>query len=139
MFEHVGTPHYQEFFNKVYGLLNQKGVALIHTIGRIDKPTTNDKWIEKYIFPGGMLPSQIALKEQIEKAGLKSIKVDKFGQSYSKTLRIWHNQFNSGWTDIAHLGFDDRFRRMWNFYFASCAAFFLSQTGDVAQLTLQKG
>ena len=86
-----------------------------------------------------MLPSQIALKEQIEKAGLTSIKMDNFGQSYSKTLRIWHKQFNSVWTDIEPLGFDERFKRMWNFYFASCAAFFLSRTGDVAQLTLQKG
>ena len=143
MFEAVGEKYWPNYFNTVRDRLSSQGKAALQIITIADDIFPNYRknvdFIQKYIFPGGMLPSQIALKEQIERAGLKSIKVDKFGQSYSKTLRIWHNQFNSGWTDIATLGFDDRFRRMWNFYFASCAAFFLSRTGDVAQLTLQKG
>ena len=85
-----------------------------------------------------MLPSPKALEEQILRAGLQKIESHEFGKSYSKTLRLWYEQFNSVWSDIAPLGFDDRFKRMWNFYFASCAAFFLSETGDVTQVTLKK-
>jgi cyclopropane-fatty-acyl-phospholipid synthase len=143
MFEAVGEKYWPSYFNTVRDRLTSQGRATLQiiTIGDDFFPhyRKNVDFIQKYIFPGGMLPSQIALKEQIEKAGLTSIKMDNFGQSYSKTLRIWHKQFNSVWTDIAPLGFDERFKRMWNFYFASCAAFFLSRTGDVAQLTLQKG
>ena len=143
MFEAVGEKYWPSYFNTVRDRLTSQGRATLQiiTIGDDFFPhyRKNVDFIQKYIFPGGMLPSQIALKEQIEKAGLTSIKMDNFGQSYSKTLRIWHKQFNSVWTDIEPLGFDERFKRMWNFYFASCAAFFLSRTGDVAQLTLQKG
>ena len=143
MFEAVGEKYWPSYFNTVRDRLNSQGKAALQiiTIGDDFFPhyRKNVDFIQKYIFPGGMLPSQIALREQIEKAGLTSIKMDNFGQSYSKTLRIWHEQFNSVWADIAPLGFDERFKRMWNFYFASCAAFFLSRTGDVAQLTLQKG
>lgn len=142
MFEAVGEKYWPSYFNTVRDRLNPQGKAALQiiTIGDDFFPhyRKNVDFIQKYIFPGGMLPSQIALKEQIEKAGLTSIKMDNFGQSYSQTLRIWHKQFNSVWTDIAPLGFDERFKRMWNFYFASCAAFFLSRTGDVAQLTLKK-
>ena len=143
MFEAVGEKYWPHYFNTVRDRLIDRGKAALQiiTIGDEFFPhyRKNVDFIQKYIFPGGMLPSENALQEQISKAGLNKIKIDNFGQSYSKTLRIWHNQFNSVWTEIAPLGFDDRFRRMWNFYFASCAAFFLSQTGDVAQVTLQKG
>ena len=143
MLEAVGEQYWQEYFSLIANNLVKGGEALLQVITIPDDIFAayrkNVDFIQKYIFPGGMLPSQVALHEQISKAGLNKVKIDNFGQSYSKTLRIWHNQFNAVWADIAPLGFDDRFRRMWNFYFASCAAFFLSQTGDVAQLTLQKG
>ncbi len=143
MFEAVGEKYWPHYFNTVRDRLLDRGKAALQiiTIGDEFFPhyRKNVDFIQKYIFPGGMLPSEYALQEQISKAGLNKIKIDNFGQSYSKTLRIWNNQFNSVWTEIAPLGFDDRFRRMWNFYFASCAAFFLSRTGDVTQVTLQKG
>ena len=143
MFEAVGEKYWPHYFNTVRDRLVDRGKAALQiiTIGDEFFPhyRKNVDFIQKYIFPGGMLPSENALQEQISKAGLNKIKIDNFGQSYSKTLRIWHTQFNSVWTEIAPLGFDDRFKRMWNFYFASCAAFFLSRTGDVAQVTLQKG
>ena len=143
MFEAVGEKYWPNYFNTVRDRLRSQGKAALQIITIADEIfphyRKNVDFIQKYIFPGGMLPSQLALQEQITKAGLKKIKIDNFGQSYSKTLRIWHDQFNTVWADIAPLGFDDRFRRMWNFYFASCAAFFLSRTGDVAQLTLKKG
>ena len=143
MFEAVGEKYWPNYFNTVRDRLVASGKATLQIITIADEffphYRKNVDFIQKYIFPGGMLPSEVALDEQISKAGLNKVRMDNFGQSYSKTLRIWHNQFNAVWADIAPLGFDDRFRRMWNFYFASCAAFFLSQTGDVAQLTLQKG
>ena len=143
MFEAVGEKYWPNYFNTVRDRLRSQGKAALQIITIADEIfphyRKNVDFIQKYIFPGGMLPSQLALQEQITKARLKKIKIDNFGQSYSKTLRIWHDQFNAVWADIAPLGFDDRFRRMWNFYFASCAAFFLSRTGDVAQLILKKG
>jgi cyclopropane-fatty-acyl-phospholipid synthase len=85
-----------------------------------------------------MLPSYSALTEQIRNADLEFIHSKEFGQSYSKTLRIWSQSFNTKWDNISKLGFDDRFRRMWNFYLTSCASFFFSGAGDVTQVTLKK-
>ncbi len=143
MFEAVGEKYWPHYFSTVRDRLSSRGKAVLQiiTIGDEFFPhyRKNVDFIQKYIFPGGMLPSQLALQDQISRVGLNKIKIDNFGESYSKTLRIWHNQFNSVWTEIAPLGFDERFKRMWNFYFASCAAFFHSRTGDVTQVTLQKG
>ena len=95
-------------------------------------------FVQKHIFPGGMLPSVSALKSQTERAGLRWTGSREFGQSYSQTLRHWSTEFNERWPEIEPLGFDEEFRRKWNFYLASCAACFLSGTTDVTQLTLQK-
>ena len=95
-------------------------------------------FIQKYIFPGGMLPSPIVLREQIEKAGLAVEKSVEFGKSYDITLRRWHETFNEKWDQIAAMGFDDRFKRMWNFYLTSCAATFDSGNCDVTQITVRK-
>ena len=143
MFEAVGEKYWPSYFSVVRDRLKDQAKATLQiiTIGDEFFPhyRKNVDFIQKYIFPGGMLPSQKVLRDQIEQAGLKKVNSKEFGQSYSKTLRIWHSQFNKTWSEITPLGFDDRFKRMWNFYFASCAAFFLSRTGDVTQLTLQKG
>ena len=85
-----------------------------------------------------MLPSPNALKAQIRGAGLKFIGSIEFGESYSQTLRRWHDTFNEKWDDIAPLGFDERFRRMWNMYLTSCAAAFRFGNCDVTQVTLSK-
>ncbi|MEM6467819.1 MAG: class I SAM-dependent methyltransferase, partial [Pseudomonadota bacterium] len=95
-------------------------------------------FIQKYIFPGGMLPSPDVLKEQIERAGLTYLDSHEFGLSYSDTLRRWSDRFNAAWEDISQLGFDARFQRMWNFYLTSCAASFKSGTTDVTQVTLAR-
>jgi cyclopropane-fatty-acyl-phospholipid synthase len=142
MFEAVGEKYWPSYFETVKKCLNDGSKATLQIITISDElfPTyrKNVDFIQKYIFPGGMLPSQLALKEQIEKSGLKRLGSLQFGQSYSKTLRLWHSQFNAVWNDISPLGFDERFRRMWNFYFASCAAVFESGTGDVTQVTLTR-
>jgi cyclopropane-fatty-acyl-phospholipid synthase len=85
-----------------------------------------------------MLPSPSALREQTAKAGLTWQGSQEFGQSYSTTLRKWSTDFNNRWDEIEPLGFDEPFRRKWNFYLASCAACFLAGTTDVTQLTLNK-
>ncbi len=93
---------------------------------------------KKYIFPGGMLPSPSVLRQEVEKAGLKVAGSIEFGPSYSLTLRRWHETFNDKWDQVAALGFDDRFKRMWDFYLTSCAATFDSRNCDVTQITVTR-
>ena len=142
MFEAVGERYWPFYFRTVRDRLKSGSRATLQIITIADElfPEYRKKvdFIQKYIFPGGMLPSKNALKDQIEKTGLIISKSYEFGESYSKTLRLWHGQFNAVWNEISQLGFDDRFKRMWNFYFASCAAVFRSGTGDVTQVTLTK-
>ena len=115
------------------------GLQII-TIAEADFPDyrRNPDFIQKYIFPGGMLPSPTALQREIDKAGLVFRGSKEFGQSYSTTLREWFDRFNGDWEEIAQMGFDDRFRRIWNFYLASCAACFRYETTDVTQITMAR-
>jgi cyclopropane-fatty-acyl-phospholipid synthase len=85
-----------------------------------------------------MLPCPRVLRDEVERAGLKVARSIEFGESYSQTLRRWHQTFNERWDEIALHGFDDRFRRMWNFYLTSCAATFHSGNCDVTQITVSK-
>ena len=95
-------------------------------------------FIQKYIFPGGMLPSPSALRAEIARAGLTLKGSVEFGQSYSLTLRRWHETFNARWAEVAAQGFDERFRRMWNFYLTSCAGAFGGGNCDVTQITVTR-
>ena len=85
-----------------------------------------------------MLPSETALRSQIDMANLTYEGATRFGQDYARTLNIWSQRFNAAWTDIEPLGFDDAFRHMWNFYFSYCEAGFLSERINVGQFTLSK-
>ena len=85
-----------------------------------------------------MLPSPGVLGAEIDKAGLHVTRTLQFGQSYSQTLRRWHETFNAKWDQISELGFDQRFRRMWNFYLTSCAGAFRSGNCDVVQITVAR-
>ncbi len=95
-------------------------------------------FIQKYIFPGGMLPCPSVLRHEIGRAGLGIVDSHEFGESYSQTLRRWHETFNARWDEVARLGFDTRFRRMWNFYLTSCAALFRGGNCDVTQITVTR-
>jgi cyclopropane-fatty-acyl-phospholipid synthase len=95
-------------------------------------------FIQKYIFPGGMLPSPTVLRAEVEKAGLAVKGSIEFGKSYSQTLRRWYETFNSRWGDIRKMGFDERFKRMWDFYLCSCAGAFEGGTCDVTQITITR-
>jgi cyclopropane-fatty-acyl-phospholipid synthase len=95
-------------------------------------------FIQKYIFPGGMLPAPTILRDTIRKTGLEVTQSIEFGQSYSTTLRIWFESFNEKWDQVSAMGVDDRFRRMWNFYLASCAGAFRGGICDVTQITVTR-
>ncbi|WP_436639676.1 class I SAM-dependent methyltransferase [Microbaculum sp. FT89] len=123
MFEHVGTAHYREYFEKVRDLLDDDGVALIHTIGRADGPGAANAWINKYIFPGGYVPALSEILPAIEQAGLYITDVEVLRLHYAETLKAWRRRFNSNRERIAAI-YDERFCRMWEFYLAGCEAAF---------------
>ena len=93
--------------------------------------------IQRYIFPGGCLPSKAALCHEFERAGLRLVSSEAFGHSYARTLAEWRRRFHSGWPQIAALGFDDRFRRLWDYYLSYCEAGFLEGVIDVGIYCLE--
>ncbi|MEQ3626598.1 MAG: cyclopropane-fatty-acyl-phospholipid synthase family protein [Celeribacter sp.] len=142
MFEAVGEKYWPVYFAKLRECLNPGAHATLQIITvqdrRFDIYRKGVDFIQKYIFPGGMLPSPKVLREEVEKAGLRVRGSIEFGESYSTTLRRWHDTFNDRWDEVCALGFDDRFRRMWNFYLTSCAATFMSGNCDVTQITVTR-
>ncbi len=142
MFEAVGQKYWPTYFSSVKDCLKPGKNATLQIItvedARWDVYNRGVDFIQKYIFPGGMLPSPTVLRQEIESAGLQVARSIEFGESYSQTLRRWHETFNEKWDHVANLGFDDRFRRMWNFYLTSCAATFLSGNCDVTQITITR-
>ncbi|MCP5088512.1 MAG: class I SAM-dependent methyltransferase [Rhodobacteraceae bacterium] len=142
MFEAVGEKYWPTYFSTVHNCLKPGKKASLQIITMADDLFPNYRktvdFIQKHIFPGGMLPSQMALREQIDQSGLRFIRSKEFGESYSITLRRWHETFNAQWNEIAEMGFDQRFRNMWNFYLTSCAAGFHAGTTDVTQVTMQR-
>jgi len=142
MFEAVGQQYWPVYFNTVRERLRPGAQATLQIITvadhRWDAYRTGVDFIQKYIFPGGMLPSPAVLRAEVEKAGLSVAHSIEFGESYSQTLRRWHETFNEKWSDVAALGFDERFRRMWNFYLTSCAGAFHGGNCDVTQITIAR-
>ena len=142
MFEAVGEKYWPSYFRTVHDRLKPGAQATLQIItvrdDRFEIYRKSVDFIQKYIFPGGMLPSPLVLSKQAEEAGLKVVKSIEFGESYSETLRRWHDTFNDKWDQVLAMGFDDRFRRMWNFYLTSCAATFHYGNCDVTQITISK-
>jgi len=142
MFEAVGEKYWPSYFQTVHDRLKPGGQATLQIItvrdDRFEIYRKSVDFIQKYIFPGGMLPSPLVLSKQAQEAGLKVVKSIEFGESYSETLRRWHDTFNDKWDQVLAMGFDDRFRRMWNFYLTSCAATFHYGNCDVTQITISK-
>jgi len=142
MFEAVGEAYWPHYFDTLRDRLKTGGRAALQIITIRDDLFNHYRkhvdFIQKYIFPGGMLPSTKALAEQAARAGLKQVQSFDFAPSYSRTLRLWMVDFNAKWDQIRQFGFDDRFRRMWNFYLASCAAGFAGDQIGVVQNTYQR-
>jgi cyclopropane-fatty-acyl-phospholipid synthase len=115
MFEHVGRPNYQAFFDKIAALLADDGVALIHSIGRSEGPSTTDPFTAKYIFPGGYIPALSEVLPAVERAGLRVTDIEILRLHYAYTLDQWRRRFLANETRLAGV-YDQRFRRMWEYY-----------------------
>ncbi|GKY86897.1 SAM-dependent methyltransferase [Sinisalibacter aestuarii] len=137
MFEHVGVPHYNEYFSFVNNALKEDGLALIHTIGHVGPANEADSWITKYIFPGGYTPALSEMQKAIDKQCLVTCDVEALRIHYAKTLGAWHDRFMAH-VDKARMLYDERFVRMWRWYLLSMEASFSVGTLLVYQVQLGK-
>lgn len=137
MFEHVGKPFYETFFNKVCSLLKDDGVMLLHTIGRADGPGVTDPWTRKYIFPGGYCPALSEIMPAIERAGLYVTDIEVLRLHYMHTLQHWYDRAKAEKQAIVDL-YDERFWRMWMFYLAGALCAFRHGGHVVFQIQLAR-
>lgn len=142
MFEAVGEKNWSTYFNQIRRCLAPGGKAGLQIItianDRYDAYRNKTDFIQKYIFPGGMLPSEKKLECHIERAGLFKTRQTNFGPSYARTLRIWRKNFLKNWDAVALLNYSDKFRRMWEYYLCYCEAGFRRGTINVGHYFLQK-
>jgi cyclopropane-fatty-acyl-phospholipid synthase len=142
MFEAVGEKYWPAYFAKIADVLKPGGKAGLQIITIKDelfeKYRKRADFIQRYVFPGGMLASIDRLKEETAKAGLAWRQVEAFGQSYADTLAEWARRFTAKWSDIRAMGFDERFKQLWLFYLSYCEAGFRTGRTDVVQLQLAK-
>ncbi|WP_374381877.1 class I SAM-dependent methyltransferase [Dongia sp.] len=142
MFEAVGEAHWRRYFDVLRERLNQGGTAVLQIITiaeeRFENYRRNADFIQRYIFPGGMLPTSSVLRNLAGDSGLHFAGEEGFAGSYARTLREWRHTFLDAWPKIQPLGFDERFRRMWTYYLAYCEAGFKAGSIDVVHLKLQR-
>ena len=142
MIEAVGEEFWPKYFSQVRDRLLPGGLAGIQAITIQDSMFQSYRrevdFIQRYVFPGGMLPSPQVLKAFGERFGVPVIRERIFGQDYAKTLATWRNNFRAAWPNLKPLGFDERFRRLWEYYLAYCEAGFLSGNIDVRQVVFAK-
>jgi cyclopropane-fatty-acyl-phospholipid synthase len=137
MFEHVGRPNFQAYFDGVARLLTDDGVALIHAIGRSEGPNFTNAWMDKYIFPGGYIPALSEVLPAVEKAGLFVTDIEILRLHYAETLRHWRQRFAAHRAEVAAL-YDERFCRMWEFYLGISEMSFRHRGHMVFQMQLAK-
>ena len=137
MFEHVGRKFYNKFFKSMNKLLKSDGLFLLHTIGVVDKVSPPNKFINRYIFPGGICPSLSQITKSIEKTGLIVSDTETLIRHYDKTLLSWLERFTAKRNLVKDM-FDEKFVKMWSFYLASCAAAFRYRDLVVFQLQIVK-
>ncbi|HVY19601.1 MAG TPA: cyclopropane-fatty-acyl-phospholipid synthase family protein [Bauldia sp.] len=137
MFEHVGVARYPEYFDHVKRLLTADGSMLLHSIGRVGRPGYTSTWIQKYIFPGGYIPSVSEVMPAIEKSGLVTTDIEILRLHYAKTLRAWRERFLAHKDQVLTF-FDERFVRLWEFYLASSEVAFRVGALDNFQIQLSK-
>ena len=136
-FEHFGKKFYKTFFEKIKDILNDEGICLLHTIGSVDKPGPVQPFIQKYIFPGGIIPSLSDMTKPIEKTGLILSDCETLIHHYDKTLKAWLDRFMEN-KEKAKYMYNKEFVRMWELYLASCSAAFKFRDLVVYQLQLVK-
>ena len=137
MLEHVGQYQYNEYFSQVKKLLKSDGVALIHSIARMEKPRPIGAWIRRYIFPGAYIPSLSQLTRSLEDQNLWLTDVENLRLHYAKTLNLWWQRFTTNRGRVAKL-YDERFCRMWEMYLQGCEMTFKDQYLTVFQLQLSR-
>ncbi len=123
MFEHVGPPNYRTFFERCRAMLAADGVMLLHTIGRADGPAPTDRWLARYIFPGGYVPALSQIAPAIEEARLWITDIEVLRLHYAYTLSHWYERVEASRAAIVEL-YDERFFRMWQFYLAGAISAF---------------
>ena len=135
MLEHVGVPNFDTYFGRVAELLDPDGIALIHTIGRSAPPMAHSSWINKYIFPGGYVPSLSELAPAMERSGLWQSDIEIWRLHYAKTIRHWRNRFDAKVAEVEAMH-DARFVRMFRYYLTVCILAFEHQMQAVYHFQL---
>lgn len=142
MFEAVGMQYWQTYFDKVKDLLKPSGIFSMQTIvifeELFEKYSQKIDFIQKYIFPGGMLPTVKTLENIAIEKKLDFFVKNQMADSYHQTLEMWRQNFNFKWEKIKHLGYSNEFKRMWNFYLSYCSGGFKAKTIDVFQIDFTK-
>jgi cyclopropane-fatty-acyl-phospholipid synthase len=136
MIEHVGYKNYRTFMELTHRCLNNRGLFLLQTIGGNQSRTSVDPWINKYIFPNGMLPSIKQLGKAIERLFVME-DWHSFGADYDKTLMAWYRNFEKNWDELK-ANYDEQFHRMWRYYLLSCAGSFRAMKNQLWQVVLSK-
>jgi cyclopropane-fatty-acyl-phospholipid synthase len=136
MFEHVGYKNYRTFMKAVHRCLKDAGIFLLHTIGGNESQIKCDPWMNKYIFPNSMLPSISQISKAVE--GLFVTEdLHNLGPHYEKTLMAWHENFQKAWTTLKKR-YDEKFKRMWDYYLLSCAGAFRARNIQIWQIVFSK-
>ena len=140
MIEAVGEKYLNKYFSMIKNNLKPEGIGAIQAIiikdELFDQYRKSEDFIQKYIFPGGFLPSLQSIKEHTKKSGLILTEYNSYGVHYSNTLKKWRENFISSWSDISKQGFDQSFKKIWDFYFSYCEAGFKSKNIDLIQFSL---
>jgi cyclopropane-fatty-acyl-phospholipid synthase len=137
MFEHVGVNHYRAFFAQLRALLAPDGVALLHSIGRMDGPGSTNPWIHKYIFPGGYVPALSEVVPVAERVRLWITDIEILRLHYAETLRLWRQRFESNRAEVQAI-YDERFCRMWEMYLVGSEIAFRRGNHLVFQIQLAR-
>jgi cyclopropane-fatty-acyl-phospholipid synthase len=142
MIEAVGEKYWPAYFGKIADVLKPGGRAVLQVItianDRFDLYRKNADFIQRYIFPGGMLPSPAVMLDQIRQAGMQFTSLENFGESYARTLNEWNRRFQRVWPEIDTMGYSRRFKRTWEYYLAYCEGGFRSKAIDVGLYVMTK-
>ncbi|TNF02844.1 MAG: class I SAM-dependent methyltransferase [Gammaproteobacteria bacterium] len=141
MFEAVGQAHWDKYFTKLKGVLKPGGRAVLQVItiddDRFNGYAKQADFIQRHVFPGGMLPSVAILREKCSQHGFRLAHQQMFGQDYAQTLACWREAFEHAWPEITKLGFDERFYRLWRYYLSYCEGGFEEGAIDVGLFVLE--
>ena len=140
MIEAVGEKYLNQYFQTIKRSLNNGGLAAIQGItikdDLFERYRTNEDFIQKYIFPGGFLPSLNFIKNLTKKNKLHLEKIDSYSEHYALTLSMWKKNFYNSWKSILPLGFDNSFKKIWEFYLSYCEAGFKAKNIDLIQFSM---